>query len=118
MATDPLFKPLSATFRSAVIGAIVSQLDRSQVLMGDLDRKGAAFHGAIYNIAFLVLAQLEEGRGFDENGDRFYSNLVFTPFGESPATASKLISQEGRTIVHGGLTDEEVSDAIENYLDS
>lgn len=116
METDPRFAPLAAIFRTGVIRAIVSQLDRSNILPDDLDLQSAEFQDAIYTIAFLVLAQLEEGLGFEHDGARFHSHLVFTPRGETPAKATELIAQEGRTIVHGGLTDVEISAAILHYL--
>jgi len=80
METDPLFEPLAASFRVGVLRAIVSQLDRSEVIASDLDRAGPEFNDAVYTIAFLVLAQLEEGGGFEQDQDKFYSHLVFTPF--------------------------------------
>jgi len=116
MTTDPLFEPLAAIFRLAVIRSLVSQLDQSKAIPDDLDRTGKEFKDTIYNTAFFVLAQLEEGAGFEQDDERFYSNLVFTPFGESPAEATKLIAQGRRIILHGGLTDEEVENVIVDYL--
>lgn len=116
MATDPLFPPLSTTFRGAVIDAIILQLDRSAAIPKGLDRRGATFVQTVENMAFMVLLQLEEGRGFEEGGARYHSHLVFTPKGESPGDTCRLIFQDGRTMLHGGLTKEEVEDAIARYL--
>lgn len=116
--TDPKFPPLAAEFRKAVLGSIVTPLARSEVLDDDLDLGSQEFNDAIYTIAFLVLAQLEEGRGFETDGQRFHSHLVFTPVKEHPTETSHLITQSGRTLLHGGLEVEEVNYAIEDYIAS
>lgn len=116
VVTDPLFAPLASQFRAKIIRSIVAQLDAAKILPPDLDRQGEDFQNAVYNIAFFVLVQLEDSAGLLENGDRYFSHLVFTPKGESPDSTTNLVSQAGRVFLHGGLLDEEVAQIVSEYF--
>jgi hypothetical protein len=114
--TDPLFPPLAATFRQAVLRAVISQIDDADVLSPDAQVGSEKFGEMLFNVAFLVLAQLEEGGGFEEAGSLYHSHLCFTPKGEIPIDTNRLISQENRILLHGELNDQEIRETIRNYL--
>lgn len=116
MEIDPLAAPLAATFRDAMLRAIVRSLDQSDLVAAETDRRGDAFASTVFDLAFFVLLQLEEARGFEAEASRFHAHLVFTPLGEHPGETSRLVTQPTRAAFHGELTEDEVHAAIESQL--